>query len=606
MTPRQKKRWLRLLLALAIVLVSWFSGRALQPSGLGKRIEQRSYDLRFQLRGPLPVPDSAPITILAIDERSLQEIPEPLMLWQRHFAPLIDRLAEARAGALGLDFIFEDLTSLDPEGQRAFHQSLLQARRAENPLPVILARGLRQPPLGLRLAAGSRSFAFANLTHDEDDFIRRQQIYSGPGADGEAQPGFALAVALAAQGLPFDPASREREVQINYLGRSPFEQVSFVEALQAARRGDQAFFTQHFAGRIVLVGRTGGQDLHSTPLYYWPPEGGTLRTVGLLIQASTIATLLEGNAIRQPQALTQGLSALLLTALVTLFCFRLPPLKAWGAGLAAAAAYLAAAIWWAFAAGWWLWVVFPAWGALSAMALSTSADYLLQGREKRRLRSLFQRYVSDEVIGRILETPDELALQGERRAITVLFSDIRGFTARSSGEDAQVVVRYLNRYLERMVEAIQSNQGMIDKFIGDGIMAVFGAPLQDNNSVLNAVQAALDMSSALRGLNREFEAEGLQPLRIGIGIHCGEAVVGNIGSTQRMEYTAIGDVVNTASRIEGLTKVAQVEILISQQAHTALAGRIATQSAGEFKAKGKAQPLSLYCVEAGGERDRSA
>ncbi|MGI8782092.1 MAG: adenylate/guanylate cyclase domain-containing protein [Acidobacteriota bacterium] len=206
-------------------------------------------------------------------------------------------------------------------------------------------------------------------------------------------------------------------------------------------------------------------------------------------------------------------------------------------------------------------------------------------------------------MARILETPESLSLQGEKKIVSVLFSDIRDFTALSETLAPDVLVSHLNKYFSAMVEAVQKQNGMVDKFIGDGLLAVFGAPLPVPNSAQSAVEAARSMIVRLQAVNAEFAREGIGPIRIGIGIHTGEALVGNIGSDRKMEYTVIGDVVNTTSRIEGLNKTHNAHrsgILISGDTLAALNGQVPVEFIGEELMKGKTRKVAVYQVELAG------
>ena len=598
---------IRAALFLLILFISWAFAAFLQSSSLGNWLEQRTYDLRFKLRGSLPPSPQAPVVILGIDEESTRRIPEPLLLWQKHFARVLTELVRAEAAAVGIDWIFRDVSSLDPEGQRDLFQALLTAQGSN--LPVVLAYqagAVLPPPLGMRMIVGEAAFAFANLTTDDDDFVRRQRLSGGSGES--LRPGFALAVAGAfaagrRQSLIL-PSAKEAAILINYRGTSAFRKISFADALDAAAANDSAFFSKHFQHQIVLVAAILDEDLHPTPLYYWerPPRQSGLsnpnkrRTHGVEIHANTIATLLEGNAIRLPSTSMQTALTITLLLLICLVCYRFPPVWSIPVSLLLAGGYVIYATYWAFASGWWLYLVSPVGGCLCALALTILCDYFREGREKRRLRSLFGRYVSDQVIEKILQAPEEMALQGVRKHIAVLFADIRDFTAQSHGKKPRQVVTFLNRYLPLMVNAIQGRGGMVDKFMGDGIMAVFGAPLEDRACALNAVKAAQGMLKKLAALNCQLESEGNPPVRIGIGIHSGDAVVGNIGCPSKMEYTAIGDVVNTASRIEGLTKVLKAEILISAAVQEAIGNSVEVVFAGEQKVKGIECPISIYRV----------
>jgi adenylate cyclase len=604
-----RRRAIRLGAYGAIVLVSMLLAVVTQSSALGDWIEQRTYDLRFRFRGPLPALPDVPITIIAVDEQTFASIPDPLMLWHRHFARVITALADAGSGVIGVDFIFSDITRFDPDGQQALSESLLEA--GGRSVPVVLAyrvteTGVEQPPEAVRLAALAigHPLAFVNLTSDSDDFVRQQHLEAAA-EGGQTEPGFALAVADAfakKNNRIRKPVPTGSTLFINYRGPEHFELISFHSVLKAAENNDREYLRSHFGGRIALIGRVGqrgDEDFHSTPQYYWEGRGensGTaLRTPGIEIHGHAIATLLSGQFIQPLARLYQQLLTAFLIALVGALCFRLRPVTAVAASAAAVTLFLLGSVW-AFNRGYAVGVVPPFVGAAMILGLSETTNFMLEGREKRRLRQIFKRYVNDQVIEQVVQSPDSLALQGKRRHITVLFADIRGYTTRSEKMPPESVVRDLNHYLRAMVEAIQSRNGMIDKFIGDGIMALFGVPLDDHNHTLHAVEAAKAMLEALDRLNKEIVEEGGEPIAIGIGIHAGEAVVGNIGSPQKMEYTAIGDVVNTAARIESLTRKLDANILISGDAFSAVEGKIAGEHKGEQSLKGKDVLVSIYKI----------
>ncbi len=579
-------------------------------SSLGRLAELRTYDLRFKLRGSPPGVDAVPITILAVDEETLSRITTPMILWQKEFAEVIGQLAAHHAGVVGIDFIFSDITKFDPEGQRALGEALLQAGISGVPLVLayrVRANGVEQPSFTTRLAAmaAGHTLAFANLTTDFDDFVRRQQLFT-VGEDKKESPGLAYAIAerfAQKYGRNFvTPGPESRTLLINFKAPDSYRQVSFAKALDAAEKGDGSFFDRNFMDRIVLVGRVGGpgdEDLHSTPHYYWGERArstGNVRTPGVEIHANAIETLLRGNGLRQLSPARQRAVVLLLVLMVALLCYRLSPMLAPALSALLVAGYLLASCVWLFRAGWWMPIVSPVAGAVMVLGAAEIADYVLEGREKRRLRDLFKRYVDDQVIEKILQAPEALALQGERKQITVLFSDIRNFSTRSENLPAVTIVRELNEYLSEMVTVIQKNHGMVDKFIGDGIMAVFGTPIDDTDAAMNGVCAALGMTEALAKLNERFDRRGVKPLAIGIGIHTGEAVVGNVGSPAKMDYTAIGDTVNVASRIEGLTRKLNVQILISGETFTSLRGRIPATPMGEEFVKGRKQAVQIYSI----------
>ena len=596
------RRSAKILILLGIGLAAAGLAELGQETPLGRWIELRSYDLRFGFRSERPAPPG--IVLLVIDEDSFARIDEPLILWQRHLARVVEGLTEAGAGCVGIDLLLPDATRFDPDGHQSMARALLTA--AASDVPVVLAYRVRdesveQPAPLLAMAAGPEGFGFVNLTTDTDDFVRRQELV-GYDDEGRPHPAFAYAVARAYRG------QREGETSLSpgeastlLIDFQPggFERVSFWRALEASEGGDEGFLRDTFGGRVVLVGVEGEEDLHPTPLYHHPEPRATgrfRRTQGVEIHAHTIDTLLEERVLRTADPRLRWACTFLLSAAAVLAAGFLAPWLAAPAAALTTAVYVWSAMVPVFGSGLILFVVGPVLGSALAFLGAQTANYLLEGREKRRLRRLFQRYVSSEVVGRLLEQSERLVLTGERKRITILFSDVRDFTTRSEGLEPEELVGTLNRYLGSMVSVIHGRDGMVDKFIGDAIMAVFGAPAETAEHAVNAVEAALGMHKALVELNRELEAEGIEPFRIGVGIHTGPAVVGNVGSTERVEYTAIGDTVNTASRIEGLTKRFDADVLVSGETFRELGNRFEGEFLGREHLKGKSGAVEVYRI----------
>lgn len=229
--------------------------------------------------------------------------------------------------------------------------------------------------------------------------------------------------------------------------------------------------------------------------------------------------------------------------------------------------------------------------------LADAINDMTKGLEEReRLKMSFARYVSQHILDKILKSESSLKLEGERRKITVLFSDIRQFTRLAEHYPAEDVVHLLNQYFERMIEVIFSHNGTLDKFIGDGIMAEFGAPLDDLSQEKNAVAAAIEMQKQLKILSEKWQKEGKPNVEMGIGIHTGEAIVGNIGSERRTEYTAIGDTVNVAARLEQATKMLKVPILISETTFLAAKDHYEYKDLGSMALPGRREPIRVYSV----------
>lgn len=222
---------------------------------------------------------------------------------------------------------------------------------------------------------------------------------------------------------------------------------------------------------------------------------------------------------------------------------------------------------------------------------------MIQGlRQRDNLKSTLVRYVSKDVADKIMAGGDLPAVKSERRKITTLFSDVRGFTTLSERMSPEQIVLLLNQYFDRMIEAIFKNQGHLNKFIGDGMMAMFGAPQDDAYQEEHAIRAALEMRAQVEKLREQFKRDHDCEFSIGIGINTGVAVVGNIGSEQKMEYTAIGDAVNLASRLESATKEFKVDILVSEYTYVAVRNQFQFKKHGTLSVKGKVDQIQIYEV----------
>jgi adenylate cyclase len=344
---------------------------------------------------------------------------------------------------------------------------------------------------------------------------------------------------------------------------------------------------------IVFVGVTaaGGSDVFATPL------GSTGRIPGSQIHGTVVDQLMTGRTIqRVPLWIEMVFTALvgLATAALTVSL----PLRVGAPGAALAAAGVAAASLALFARGNWLSLVEP----LTAVALAgvggLAWQYFVEGREKRQVKQLFSRYVSKDVYDQVLRHPELAELGGKRRTMSVLFSDVRGFTAITERGDPEALVAQLNEYFSRMVEIVFAHHGTLDKFVGDMVMALFGAPLDDQAHADHAVSAAIDMVQALSALNRKWQAEGRPPLGIGIGVNSGEMIAGNIGAETVRSYTVIGDAVNLGARLESLNKDYGTTIIISDRTAALLTGRYNLRALGPVTVKGKSIAVEIFEVVA--------
>jgi adenylate cyclase len=608
MNVKQKRFLLSAAIFVAVVAAATGFGAFVRNSAFGKFLELKSYDYRFAFRNT-PDNDTTPITILAIDDASLERVPEPLMLWDKHIAAVIRALSQAHARVIGLDLMLSDLTKLDSPGQEDLSGAIIQAGAAGTTLVLgyrIRENGVEQPPDAIRIPASTvgHSFAYLNLTTDIDDFVRRQQLGSTE-HDGSGAPGFAKAMANAFLVRSAGPQLHQNDSEpllINYRAPGHFAQESFYRVLEAANNGKNAYLNEKFAGRIVLISRIaerGEEDLHSTPHYYWQtsdPRPAGRRTPGGEIHANVIWTLINNRPIKPVTVAEQNLINLAVVTLITFFCMIWRPVRAGLAGAAVLAIVFYVSFFLVFRSDVWAEVVSPEAAGVVAFGLTQTANFIFEGREKRRLRNLFARYVDDRVITRIIDNSDRVQLQGTRKPVAVLFADIKGFTTRSETTPAEDVVRMLNEYFGGIIEAIQNHSGTVNSLMGDGIMAIFGAPLDDADAAINAINAAKAMLTALARVNEKFKSQHIAPIEIGIGIHYGEAVIGNMGSPRKMDYTAIGDVVNTASRVEGLTRKTDATILITRETYAAAGSPTDAAYVGEFEVKGRTSRVNVYGI----------
>jgi len=375
-------------------------------------------------------------------------------------------------------------------------------------------------------------------------------------------------------------------VLVNYHGPArTYPYVSFADA------AEKKFAPGTFKDKIVLVGAsaTGIGDLRATPF-------GALDFPGVEIHANLIDNILNQQFLKRgaPEALTDIGFILVFGIPLGIWLAVVQP--RWMPLSLVLLFPFAGIVYWAFLNGWLLNFIVPAlFTLIPNVSLVALYRVLIEEQEKRKVRGAFQQYVSPEVIRRLLSDPERV--KPRKTEVTVLFSDIRGFTTISETLDAQELAGLLNGYLTEMTRIIFRNQGTLDKYIGDAVMAIWGAPFDEPEHAERCVNAALNMLARLAELQEDWRAHGKPVLEIGIGINTGIASVGNMGSTLRYGYTAMGDAVNLSSRLEGLNKEYGTRILISESTHRELTeGRFAVREIDFIRVKGKQQPVTIFEV----------
>ncbi len=343
------------------------------------------------------------------------------------------------------------------------------------------------------------------------------------------------------------------------------------------------------AGKTVLVGVTlvGSFDQVVTPFREVEP--------GVFAHAVMLSAILSGHYLqRGPWLLWLEVAFLLGGAL-----FLGVVLPRVGAGWRVVVPLALVAAWWLLGqlllrAGVQLALVLPAVGLLAAASAVTLLGWLSTDREKLRLRRTFRYYLSESVMTEMLEHPEHLKLGGEKRQLTVLFSDIRGFTGIAERTAPEALVRFVNGYLSPMTTIVFEEGGTLDKYIGDAVMAFWGAPVPQEDHALRACRAAMRFLEALERLQPRWRAEGVGEVEIGVGINTGQMVVGNMGSDVRFDYTVMGDAVNLASRLEGANKLFGTRVLLSEETHAQVRGEVCARRLGSIKVRGKKHPTQVY------------
>jgi len=572
-------------------------------------LENRLLDSFARMHATRLAPDPD-IVLVDIDEKSFTQMQDVAGKWpwpRVVHAELIEGLAAQEPRAIVFDILFSEPDRFRPESDRVFIETVAQHGNIYFP---VLRLDAREDPRGVRAAEFAHVLGLVrganadpqarialvpplvlppelwrvgtiNFVEDPDGVGRRYALRTRVG--GWSLPSLPARLAFDL-GYPVPDAD---DMVLAWRGRAgAFPRVAYSELYRDFGRSKRERPQDEFRGKIVVVGTAapGLRDLRVTPLSSLTP--------GAEILGTAIENLKNGVHARiAGPALPAIAGVLLLAALLAAFARNAHPLGA-GVGLAAASAALLAAAYGVAGRLLLVPVLTPIVAAWTFYVGAALAAFLREKRSREEAVAQFSRFVNPHVVRQLVEGGG-LEGSGQARDLTLLFSDIRGFTTLSESRSPEEVVALLNRYFSLQVEVVFRHHGSLDKFIGDAIMAFWGAPLEDPRHAENAVACALEMAATLETFKREIGGSGLE-FDIGIGVHSGPAVVGLIGSDQRREYTAIGDTVNLASRIEGLTKEARRRILVSRDTMERCAQAFDFVSCGSYKAKGRAREVELF------------
>jgi adenylate cyclase len=547
-------------------------GVALLASGLGclayathvlRRPELQTIDARFAIRGTLGK-RVAGLVVVGIDNTTFSDFNRQHLFAQwpfprRYHARVIEQLHRAGAKVIAFDVQFTEPT--DTTDDNALVEAVGHAGKMVLATTQVGPHGTTDVLGGDEVLhqLGARA-ANTNLIPDSDGVLRNMR-YSIDGLKS-----FPVAVAEADTARPVR-ASRfggaRRPVPIDYAGPP-----GTVPSISYSRVYNGQFPRGFFAGKIVIVGATAEslQDVHQTP------TSGSAPMAGAEILANATATVLGGIPLREAPGWLNIALIVILGCAAPLSSVRMPALRSL-LGSLALGALVAVAIQLAFNNGWIIAFTYPL-AALLIAALGTLAViYLSEAFQRQHVRDIFSRFVPAGVVDEVLASTDgNLRLGGVERYCTVMFSDLRGFTTFSESQPAERVIEVVNFYLSEMTEAILDAGGTLITYMGDGIMALFGAPLEQPDHADRALAAAREMMGPrLERFNAWLAEIGhADGFRMGIGLNSGPVMAGNVGSEQRVEYTAIGDTTNTAARLEGMTKGTGHQLFISESTRNAL------------------------------------
>ncbi|MDA0180463.1 adenylate/guanylate cyclase domain-containing protein [Solirubrobacter phytolaccae] len=573
---------LRALLLLSAAFLTVTIPLLMEATGVLKRLELSTVDTRFSVRGTTgPPPD---VVLVGFDDVTFNDLQEQWPLDRKHHAEAITQLKQAGAKVIAYDVQFTEPSDNEESDDKLY----LAVQEAGNVVLSTTEVGVGGTTSifggGEALKESRATPGSTNYAADADGRLRRM-AYTLDGLET-----FPLAAVRRATGrAPVLPPGDSAWVNFPG-GTDTVRQLSFSDVL-AGR-----FPASAVRGKIVVVGSTATslQDFHRTA------TSGDALMPGAELQADSIQTVLDGFPLRPAPTWLNVLFVIVLGALAPLAALRLRVSLAVGAGLLALAAFVVAAQV-AFENGTIYTVVYPILAAGAGLLATGAIHGVTVAFEREQARDAFARFVPEAVVDQVLADADGVRLGGVRGEATVMFSDLRGFTSFSETLEPERVIESLNKYLTEMSEAILDHGGTLVAYMGDGIMAVFGAPLKQEDHADRALEAARDMLGRMDGFNGWLREQGLHDgFKMGIGLNSGAVMSGNVGSERRLEYTALGDTTNTAARLEGMTKGTPHQLYISDTTKQALTRPVDDiVEVGEAEVRGRKAKVKLWSLRDG-------
>jgi len=602
-------------------------------------LELQFLDFRFKLRGSMDVSES-PIIILAIDDQSDESTPDRWPWPRSYFAHVIENLNEAGAKAIGVDVIFDQADNHGAESDSELVEALNQYDNVILSGKITRTRGRADqivpiPPYSEFTDTGA-AWGLVSSEVDVDGIYRRYLV--GQTIFDTTYSSFATEILkiyngydhnLELQDLPTKfvlqdytvPKFDVNSMLINYYGPAgtykyiSFDNVLDDEDFDLLEEFDLDAFDDPgdteaglpagplhngiFKDKIVLIGST-MQELHDdfpTPFLEIKDETGKVTKAlmpGVETHANALQTILDRNFLSEINFWQNMIILLVIAFLIYIITYFFPTL--WGvlSSIVLAIIFFIVGVYTFVEFNFIMEMTSPLLLILFSFGGHTIYQYVLTQKERKMIQGAFAHYVPEKVVSQILEDPDKLTLGGEQCNVSVLFSDVAGFTSISEKLTPAELVHLLNEYLTEMTDIVLENNGIIDKYEGDAIMAEFGVPVHYENHPEMACKTALEMQRKLRQMRKKWREENKPPLTARIGINTGEVIVGNMGSRNVFDYTVMGDHVNLGSRLEGANKFYGTNIMISEFTYEYVKDKFYTRPLDLIRVKGKAKPIKVY------------
>ncbi len=613
--------------------------------GLFEKLHHASIDRRFEQRGPLAADGTElDVVIVGITRESFRAAPDPYPFPREYYARAIRNLNKLGARVIGIDLLFDMPSYQAPEQDKMLYDKIKQAENVvlSGTFQGVERRGSTNTvflpedddTFGNVFFTADSSIGFVQMRRDSDGVIRRYPIAILANGGARLLPSFSTAILNRYDGRralaqPYIDKNQfllgnrtiprvAETTYINYYGPSgtftQFDIIQFINDETFNTPGestpginpdifDEFIETNPFKNKVVLIGPVypESQDLHSTPVYHTDTRALN-QMYGIEIHANMIQAMIDDDYLRTTTRTTDALLVIItawiifmLTSIIRAIKYRNRyPLEIVTLAIAGGAIYFVINIGdWFFSNGG---VIIPIAGPVASIVFgyfgSAVHQYVSERRQKVIIKSIFSHYVSPEIMNELLNDPEQLRLGGEKKELTVLFSDIAGFTSLSEVVSPEVLAELLNKHLDSMAKIIINNYGTLDKYEGDAIMAFWGAPIKLKDHALLACISALQMQRTLDEL-RKNDSNKL-PIHMRIGINTGEMIVGNFGGKDRFDYTVIGDAVNIGARFESVNKNYGTNIIIGENTYKYVQDLVIARKLDTIIVKGKTKPTTIY------------